>query len=116
MNDPYNTTLIFECLTLTFALISPTMSLMSRIMKKTCLFGFPTRSETYWAVQSKKMGGSLNIWVQEVERLYYLCIKNIGADQLHGQLHSNHAADTVQLIYAFVLAYQKAGFLIKWLK
>ena len=42
--------------------------------------GFPTRSQTNWAVQPQKMARSLKI--KEVEGLFYLYSKDKGADQL----------------------------------
>ena len=50
--------------------------------------GFLTKSDSNWAVQPKKMARC----IEKVERLYYLCSKNKGADQ------------TAQLICAFVFS------------
>ena len=65
--------------------------------EKTCLSGFPTRSDTNWAVQQQK-----EIWNQgSIQKgLYYLCSENKGADQLRGY----------RLICAFVFAYAKSRF------
>ena len=50
--------------------------------------GFPTRSDTNWAVQPQKLVRDLKLWVKLVEGLY--SSQNKGADQLHSnQLHSN---------------------------
>ena len=46
---------------------------------------FPTRSDTNQAVQPKRMARlsrGLRFRMQEVEGLYHICSKNIGADQL----------------------------------
>ena len=43
--------------------------------------GFPTRSDTNWAVQPQKMARGLKFQIEEVEGLYSKCSK--GADQLH---------------------------------
>ena len=48
------------------------------------VFGFPTRSDTNWAVQSLNMARGLNFRFQKVEGLYYPCSENKGADQLRG--------------------------------
>ena len=50
----------------------------------TSLWGFPTRSDTNWAVQPHKMARGLKFQSWKVEGLYYLCSENKGADQLHG--------------------------------
>ena len=49
--------------------------------EKTSLSGFPTRSDTNWAVQQQK-----EIWNQGIiqKGLYYICSENKGADQLCG--------------------------------
>ena len=47
-------------------------------------FWFLTRFDTNWAVQLQKMARGLKFWIQKVERLYYLCSENKGADQLRG--------------------------------
>ena len=52
------------------------------------------------------MARGLKFWIYEVEGLYYLCSKNKGADQLHG----NSFAVTVKLISVFVFAYAKCWF------
>ena len=44
--------------------------------------GFPTRSDTNWAVQSQKMARGLKFWIEVIEGLYYLYSENKGADQL----------------------------------
>ena len=46
--------------------------------------GFPTRSDTNRAVQSKKVARCLKFQIKEVEGLYYPCSENKGADQLRG--------------------------------
>ena len=46
--------------------------------------GFPTRSDTNWAVQSLNMARGLKFRIQKVEGLYYPCSENKGADQLRG--------------------------------
>ena len=43
--------------------------------------GFPTRSDTNWAVQSQKMDRGLKFWIKEEGGLYYLCSENKDADQ-----------------------------------
>ena len=47
-------------------------------------FWFPTWSDTNRAVQSQKMDRGLKFRIKKVERLYYLCSENKGADQLRG--------------------------------
>ena len=44
--------------------------------------GFPTRSDTNWALQLQKMARGMKFRISEVEWLYYLCSENKGADQL----------------------------------
>ena len=44
--------------------------------------GFPNRSDTNWAVQSKKMARGLKFRISKVEGLYYLCSENKSADGL----------------------------------
>ena len=68
-----------------------------------CL-GFPTRSDTNWAVQPQKMARGLRLWISNVEGLFYLCSENKGADQLR----SNCRADQ-HLCFSHM---QKAGFLM----
>ena len=46
--------------------------------------GFPTRSHTNRATQLLNMARGLEFPIHEVERLYYLCSENKGADQLCG--------------------------------
>ena len=45
-------------------------------------FWVPTRSDTNRHVQSQEQVISLKFQILEEERLYYLCSKNKGADQL----------------------------------
>ena len=40
--------------------------------------GFPTRSNTNWAVKIQKMARGLKLWIQKVIGLYYLCSENLG--------------------------------------
>ena len=42
------------------------------------------KSDTNHTVQLQKMARSLNILIQEEERLSYLCSENKGTDQLQG--------------------------------
>ena len=44
--------------------------------------GFPTRSDKNWAVQPQEMARGWKFRIKEVERLYYPCSENKGADQL----------------------------------
>ena len=46
--------------------------------------GFPTRSDTNWAVRPQKMAKGLKFRILVVEGLYYPCSENKGADQLRG--------------------------------
>ena len=46
--------------------------------------GFPTRSDTNWAVQPLRMARGLKFQIEEVEELYLLCSEIKGADQLRG--------------------------------
>ena len=62
-----------------------------------CISGFPTRSDTNWAVQPQKMAEGLKLRILKVEVLHYLCRKNKGADQV-----------TMQLICTFVFANAKS--------
>ena len=66
--------------------------------------GFPTISDTNWALQPQKIARGLKFQSKEVERLYNLCSENKGADQLWGY----HAAD---LCLKF-LHMEKASFLM----
>ena len=45
-------------------------------------FGFPTRSDTNWHVQSQKQARSLKFRILGEEGLYYPCSENKDADQL----------------------------------
>ena len=45
-------------------------------------FGFPTRFDTNWPVQSQKLVRRLKFRIKEEEGLYYLYSKNKDADQL----------------------------------
>ena len=47
-------------------------------------FLFPTWADTNKAVQLQKMARILKFRVEKVERSYYLCSENKGADQLCG--------------------------------
>ena len=47
-------------------------------------FWFTTRSDTNQAVQLQKMARGLKFQIKKVERLYYPCSENKGADQLRG--------------------------------
>ena len=53
--------------------------------EKTCLSGFPTRSDTNRPVQSQKQARSMKFRIQEEEKLYYPCSENKGADQLRSR-------------------------------
>ena len=59
--------------------------IMSRVMRKPT-FWFPTWSDTNQAVklQLQKMAGGWKCRIKKIERLYYLCSENKGADQLRG--------------------------------
>ena len=46
--------------------------------------GFPTRSDTNWAVQPQKMARGWKFWIYVEEGLHYPCSENKGADQLCG--------------------------------
>ena len=59
---------------------------MSRVVRKSV--GFPTRPDTNQAVQPQKLARILKFWIQEVEKLYYLCSENKSV-----QLHGYHEAD-----------------------
>ena len=50
---------------------------------------FPNRPDTNRPVQSQKMARGWKFWILKVEKLYYPCCENKGADQLRG----NHEAD-----------------------
>ena len=56
---------------------------MSRVVRKPT-FWFPTWSDTNQAVQPQKMARGLKFRIKKVEKLYYLCSENKGADQLRG--------------------------------
>ena len=57
--------------------------LYERHHEKTCLlWGFPTRSDTNWAIQPLKMATGLKFRIKEVEGLYYLCSEIKEADKL----------------------------------
>ena len=45
---------------------------------------FPNRSDTNHAVQARKIARGMKFRIKEVERLYYPCSENKGADQLRG--------------------------------
>ena len=68
---------------------------------KTCLRGFPNRSDTKWAVQPQNLVRDLKFWIYKEEGMYYLCSKNRGTDQLRC---------TAWLICTFILAYAKSRF------
>ena len=59
------------------------LSFTSLVVRKRSL-GFPTKSDTNWAVQLQKMARGLKFRIEEVEILYYPCSENKGADQLRG--------------------------------
>ena len=52
--------------------------------EKTCLLGFRPVGHIYSCTTAKD-GYRLDISYKEVEKLYYLCSENNGADQLRGQ-------------------------------
>ena len=54
------------------------------LREKTNNFGFLTRSDKNWPVQSQKQPKSLKFWIEVEEGLYYPCSENQGADQLRG--------------------------------
>ena len=56
---------------------------MSRVVRKPT-FWFPTWSDTNQAVQPQKMARGLKFRIKKVEKWYYLCSENKGADQLRG--------------------------------
>ena len=60
-----------------------TCIILSLVVRKP-VFGIPTRSDTNRAVQPQKMVRGLKFRIYEAEGLYYPCIENKGADQLHG--------------------------------
>ena len=51
-------------------------------MRENLCLGFPTSSDTNWAVQPQKMDRGLKFRIYELEGLYILCCENKGADQL----------------------------------
>ena len=61
------------------------------------VFGFPTQSDTYQAVQPQKMARGSKFQISMIEGLYYLCIENKGLV-------------TLQLICAFVFSDAKSKF------
>ena len=65
--------------------------------KKTCLWGFPTNSDTNQAVQLQNMARGLKFQIREVEGLNYLCSENKGADQLRNY----HTAD-LHLLFSHI--------------
>ena len=71
--------------------------------------GFPSRSDTNRAVQPQKMARGLKFWILEVERLYYLCSENKGADQLC----SNCAAD-LRLCFRICAGFLVMRLIYKW--
>ena len=58
-------------------------------------------TDTNWAVQPQKLARGLKFQIKRVERLYYLCSENKGANQLYG---------TTQLVCAFLFVYTKSKF------
>ena len=52
---------------------------MSLVVRKRSS-GFPTRSDTNRAIQSRKISRCLKFRIYEVEGLYYPCSENKGAD------------------------------------
>ena len=70
---------------------------------KTCLWKFPTRSDSNWSAQLQKLAWSLKFWLQKLETLYYL-----GSEQQRRMR---------RLIWAFVVPiWHKTHFLMAWLK
>ena len=60
-------------------------------------FGFPTRSDTKWAVQPQEMAIALNYPIQEVEEFFYVSkTKVLSAVQVNAKL-----------IFAIAFAYAK---------
>ena len=76
--------------------------------------GFPTRSDTNWAVQPQNVARGLKFRILEVDGLYYLYSENKGADQLRiycaadlrlcFRICKNH-------LYPYGARYEKTGFL-----
>ena len=54
---------------------------ISRVMRKLTM-SFLNRSDTNRAVQAQKMARGWNLWILKVEKLYYPCSENKGADHL----------------------------------
>ena len=67
------------------------------VSRENLSLGFPTMSDTNWAVQPERI-------------LYNLCSKIKGTDQLCSYSAADLASST------FVFAYAKSGFLMTWLK
>ena len=44
---------------------------------------FQNRSDTNRAVQAQKMARGWEFWIKKVEKLYFPCRENKGADELH---------------------------------
>ena len=74
---------------------------MSLVMRKQSS-GFPTRSDTNWAVQSQNMARGLKFRIQKGEGVYYPLAKTKALISF---------TVTTKLICVFVFAYAKAGFL-----
>ena len=60
-------------------------------MRKPVFWGIPIGYDTNRNVQLQKMAMNFKFWSLELERLYYLCSGNNGADQL-----------TCEFVFAFV--------------
>ena len=56
---------------------------------RTCLQGFPTRSDTNQTIQPQKVARGLKFWILDLEFFYYHFCENKGADQLR----SDHVGD-----------------------
>ena len=56
---------------------------VSRLVGKPTMW-FQNRSDTNWPVQAQKIARGMKFRIKEVERLYYPCSENKGADQLRG--------------------------------
>ena len=75
---------------------------------KTCLQEFPTRSDSNWSAQLRKLVWGFKFWLHKLEILHYLGSENKGADQ---------TARIRRLICAFVVRiWHKTHFLMARLK
>ena len=64
-----------------------TLSTIEPLCQKTCLRGFQPGQKQTKLYSHRRLLEGLNVQIEKEEKLYYICSKNKGTDQLHSYHH-----------------------------